>query len=112
MIRVSNITADPHQRHTLLTDDGQITLELRFLPAVQIWVMDTEYKGKVSKGVKLSAAVHHLRGFNYPFDFTIALTDGSDIDPFRRDDFETGRCELYYITPAEMEQVRGLEVPT
>jgi len=84
---------------------------LRFLPAVQIWIMDVSYRGDDQNGIKLSAGVHHLRNFNYPFDFTVVLTDDTGIDPFRRDDFETGRCELYYITPAEMEQVRGLEVP-
>lgn len=110
MIRVDNITADPHQHHTLLTEQGQVLLELRFLPAVQIWIMGVEYRGKVQRGIKLSANVHHIRGFNYPFDFTVVLTDDSGIDPFRRDDFDTGRCELYFITPEEMEQVRGLEV--
>lgn len=111
MIRIQNITADPHQRHTLLIDNGQITLSLRFLPVVQIWVMDVEYQGQVQRGIKLSASVLHVRSFNYPFDFTVVLTDDSGIDPFRRDDFETGRCELYFVTPAEMVDVRGLEVP-
>lgn len=111
MIRVDNITADPHQRHTLLVDNGQIILTLRFLPVVQIWVMDVEYRGKVQRGVKLSASVLHLRSFNYPFDFSVVLTDDTGIDPFRLDDFETERCELYYVTPDEMVEVRGLEVP-
>lgn len=111
MIQVENITADPHQRHTLLTDAGQVVIVLRFLPVVQIWVMDVEHEGRAQRGVKLSASVLHIRSFNFPFDFTVVLTDDTGIDPFRRDDFETGRCELYFVTPAEMVDLRGLELP-
>lgn len=111
MIQVENITADPHQRHTLLTDAGQVVIVLRFLPVVQIWIMDVEHEGRAQRGVKLSASVLHIRSFNFPFDFTVVLTDDTGIDPFRRDDFETGRCELYFVTPAEMVDLRGLELP-
>lgn len=111
MIQIENITADPHQRHTLLTDAGQVVIVLRFLPVVQIWVMDIEHEGRAQRGVKLSASVLHIRSFNFPFDFTVVLTDDTGIDPFRRDDFETGRCELYFVTPADMVDLRGLELP-
>jgi len=110
-LQILNITDEPHQRHTILTDDGEITLMLRFLPAVQVWYMDVEYNGAEARGIKLSAAVSHVRGFNFPFDFVLSLTDGSGIDPFRTDDFVTGRCELYFVTREEMFTVRGIEVP-
>lgn len=110
MHKINNITTDPFQRHTLLLDDKELTLELRFLPAVQIWIMDVEYLGRWQRGVKLSASVLHLRSFNFPFDFTVELTDGSGIDPFRLDDFADQRCELYFVTPAEMIEIRGQEI--
>lgn len=111
MIRIENLSSDAHQRHTLLIDRGQVALVLRYLPAVQIWIMDVEYLGKAQRGVKLSASVLHIRSFNFPFDFTVVVTDNSGVDPFRLDDFSSGRCELYFVTPAEMVDLRGLEVP-
>lgn len=111
MNQVENITADPFQRHTLLLEDREVTLELRYLPAVQIWIMNVEYNGRAQRGIKLSASVLHLRSFNFPFDFTVVITDNSGIDPFRLDDFADQRCELYFVTPAEMTQIRGAEVP-
>lgn len=110
MRRVENITAAPYQRHTLLLDDQELTLELRFLPAVQIWIMNVEYLGRWQRGIKLSASVLHLRSFNFPFDFTVDLTDDSGIDPFRLDDFLNQRCELYFVTPEEMTELRGQEI--
>jgi hypothetical protein len=109
--QITNITNEPHQIHTVLTDDGAVTLTLRFLPAVEIWILSVDYKGILANGVKLSAGVSHLRAFNYPFDVAIVLTDHSGIDPFKADDFSSGRCELYFAGRAEMFKIRGIEVP-
>ena len=110
MKRINNITSEPIQLHTLLVDDFEIELQLRFLPEVQIWVMSVTLNEKVINGIKISAGVLHMRGYNFPFDFAVQITDGSGLDPFRLDDFENERCELYYVTKDEMEQIRGLEV--
>ena len=109
MHKINNITAEPFQEHTLILADGEAVVELRFLPAVEIWTLGVTYKGKERAGQKLSANVYHLRPYNFPFDFTVVVNDGSGLDPFRADDFATGRCELYFITPEEMRQVRGQE---
>lgn len=110
MLRINNITSEPIQLHTLLIDEFEVELQLRFLPAVEIWVMSVNLSGKEISGIKLSAGVLHMRGYNYPFDFAVQITDGSGLDPFRLDDFEARRCELYYVTKDEMQQIRGLEV--
>lgn len=34
-------------------------------------------------------------------------TDGSGIDPYRADDFASGRIEMYLVTPEEMIDIRG-----
>jgi hypothetical protein len=110
MRQVNNITSEPIQLHTLLVDDFEIEVQLRFLPEVQIWLMSVTLNSKVIHGIKLSGGVLHMRGYNFPFDFAVEVTDGSGLDPFRIDDFETERCQLFYVTVDEMTDVRGLEV--
>lgn len=107
MHKLQNITAQPFQQHTLLLDDSEAVIELRYLPAVEIWTLSVEHEGRVRTGLKLTANVYHLRTYGFPFDFTVTIADGSGIDPFRVDDFASGRCELHYITPEEMQVVRG-----
>lgn len=109
MYKLSGITDEPYQAHTLLLDEGEAVLELRFLPAVQIWIMSVTHGEKVRTGIKLSASVYHLRSYGFEFDFVVTLTDGSGIDPFRVDDFASGRCEIYFVSPEEMQVVRGQE---
>lgn len=108
MNQVINITNDAHQVHTLLTENGNITLTLRFYPMVEAWIMDVAYGTKSVYGVKISLSVLHLEKFNFPFDFTVIGTAG--IDPYNINDFSDGRCTLWVINATEMEEYRGIAV--
>ncbi|MBL1319597.1 MAG: hypothetical protein JKY80_01945 [Mariprofundaceae bacterium] len=111
MIQIENITAEAHQRHTILFQESEVILTLRFYPTVSMWCFDAEYKTSVVSGMKLSVGVLHMRSRNLPFDFAVIDTLGDVIDPFRLDDFETGRCELYMLEPADMALIRATPVP-
>lgn len=111
MVRVENITDAPHQRHTILFENAEVVLVLRFLPTVGMWFFDAEYGGTTMGGYKLSVGVLHMRSRNMPFDFVVEDASGAGLDPFRRDDFATGRCRLYMLQTADMEAIRGVPVP-
>lgn len=108
---IENITSETDQVHTIISEDNEIGLRLRFHPAVQIWTMDITFAGQAVYGIQISIATLHIRGVNWPFDFAAEVTDNSGIPPFRVDDFANGRARLYILTRAEMLQVRGLDVP-
>lgn len=108
---LTNITSDPHQEHIIqLDEDIEITINLRFLLNMQIWLLDVEYKEQVKSGFKLSLGVQHINNINWPFDFAILDTDNSGIDPFKVNDFSSGRIELYLIEPNELADLRGYSV--
>jgi len=108
MIQIQNITDEAHQRHIIIFQQSEIILTLRFYQTVSMWCFDVEYKGKIVNGVKLSAGVLHIRSSNLPFDFAVV---GDVIDPFRLDDFKTGRCKLYMLEPIDMDVIRAAPVP-
>ena len=111
MIRLDNITADAHQRHTILFEESEIVLVLRFHPTVSMWTFDAVYKDTQVLGRKLSVGVLHMVSRNVPFDFIVSANAGTDLDPFRLDDFSTGRCSLHMLEADDMEVVRGAPVP-
>lgn len=111
MRRIENISAETWQRHVVLFQESEITLTLRYLPTVELWVMDVEYKDFVIYGVGLAVNVLHMQASNQPFGFVCQDTSGNGLDPFRRNDFEEGRTVLYLVGADEMEGVRGAEVP-
>lgn len=108
---IANISDEPYQRHVLLFERGEAVMTIRHLPPVEMWKMRMEYNGDFIDGVKLSLGTLHFRHKNWPFDIAILTTDNSGIDPYRVDDFSTGRCEMYLVTPEEMIEVRGGDVP-
>lgn len=110
MYRVNGITADPHQSHTLLMDDRQIVLTLRFLPVVQSWFMSLAYEDWRIDNIRLALNVSLISQSNQPFDFVVTDTDGLGVDPMTERCFETGRIELYFATAEELQEIRKYEV--
>lgn len=110
MRQITNITQEPIQRHTIIFEESEITLTLRFFPRHQFWAMDIEYGSYQVYGIKLSVSVLHITSGNMPFDFTVADNSNNGIDPFQRGDFESGRCSLYMFERDEMVQIRRGEV--
>lgn len=110
-LQIQNITDEAHQRHVIVFDESEIELTLRFHPTVEMWTFDTVYKTLNADGYKLSVGVLHMRSRNFPFDFVVRDQTDAGLDPFRLDDFSTGRCALYLLDAADMEIVRDAPVP-
>ena len=110
MREITNVTGDPSQRHIIDLEGNEITLDLRFYPTVEQWCFDVTYKDKSVKGVKLSLGVLHINNTNLPFDFAVLDMSNTGIDPFKVDDFEILRCQLYILDPDDMETFRGVPV--
>jgi len=110
MRQIENIGDEGFQNHNILLADGDINLQIRFLSSVQFWQMSVTYQGKSINGVKMSCGVIHMRSANFPFDFIITDESGAGIDPYKSDDFSSGRNIVYLLDSDEMEQIRGQEV--
>jgi hypothetical protein len=109
---IINITDEPRQRHVLLVGDEEIVIILNFWQVSEFWTFDVSWRNERYNGFMLSLGCLHIQALNWPFDFFCATTDSSGLAPFRLGDFSEGRCELYFVTAEEMQERRGLEVPT
>ncbi len=112
MRRIINKTNKTIQRHTILFQESEIILTLRYYPRVEMWAFDTEYANNLTLGRKLSVGVLHMVSENQPFDFIVTDRSSAGIDPFRINDFSDGRCYLYLMEASDMVSIRnGAEVP-
>jgi hypothetical protein len=73
-------------------------------------MFDAEFGDNQVYGLKLSVGVLHMLSQNQPFDFICIDRSGNGIDPFQRQDFSGGRCNIYMLEAADMELIRGIEV--
>ncbi|MDF1593741.1 MAG: hypothetical protein P1P89_19715 [Desulfobacterales bacterium] len=112
MIQITNLTDEPNQRHTVIFEESEIVVKLRFFPRHHFWSMDVVYGTYQVFGVKLSVGALHIESGNQPFDFTVMDNSGNGIDPYRINDFSNGRCSLYMFERADMLLIRdGEAVP-
>lgn len=94
-IKIANITSDSNQRHTIEMDGGNVILVLRFHVQIQQWTADITRNEKSVYGVKLATGVKHIPSMNMGVD--LAVVADENIDPFKADDFESGRCNLLMV---------------
>lgn len=110
-VRIENITNEAIQSHVVLLEGKEINLELRFLPVAEMWMISVEYQGVKATGFRLANNVLHMQSTNYPFDFIAVDQSERGLDPYRIDDFSEGRVNLYMLQRADMEEIRGQDVP-
>jgi len=111
MLQIENITNDSYQRHSILFEDYEIVLTLRYLHRCSAWFMDLEYISWSVSGIKLSTGVKHIAGQNKPFDFFVSDETNNGIDPYKLDDFSSERNILYLLEREDVEKIRGIDLP-
>lgn len=94
-LEIEGITADANQSHTIEREGGNVVIDLRYHPQIQQWTMDVLRGTKGIYNVKLSTGVGHIKAQNMGVDFAVVAE--ADFDPFRIDDFESGRCILLAV---------------
>ena len=100
--QIENITDEPYQQHTVLIEEEEAVLTLRFLPRVQAWSMDIEHPDWNMYGIRLSVGARMTQSAGRDFDFVCRDKSENRIDPFRVDDFATDRCRLYLLEPDDV----------
>ncbi|MFS1564153.1 MAG: hypothetical protein ACL7AX_12150 [Candidatus Arsenophonus phytopathogenicus] len=101
MYQVENLSSDPIQTHTLLTDIDDIELTLTFYPSISAWNMNVTYRNITINGVAVSLGVPLLHDSRLPFTIVAIARDNPDIEPSLLDDFASGRISLYLLVGEE-----------
>jgi hypothetical protein len=110
MIRITNITKDANQKHTILFESNNIDLVLLYHSIIQQWSFNVSYRGVQRNGIRLALGTRHLESAHLPFDFIIEDNARLDVDPFLISDFASGRLSLFLIERDELKQIRGFDV--
>ena len=81
------------------------TLQFRFLPTQNKWIMDVLYDGREINGIAVLCSANILRNYRnlIPFGFLCKTPDG--LDPFFIDDFSSQRARLYLLSADEVAQI-------
>lgn len=103
---LTTITSSPNQLHTLVLEDNETaTFRLYYSPRMEEWFYDISYKDLTINCSKVVLTFNSLRQFKRIIPFGLAFFSDGNIEPFRLDDFETGRVNIGILTANEVKQI-------
>lgn len=114
-IRILNtLTDSAYQSVSFVTAEGEdVTLTLRFIPSQETWYLDVESESLTTRGLALTSFVNLLDPYSNNMTWGLYVWSEDGFDPWRVDDFATGRIRLGVFEGLERAIVQEyLDVPS
>lgn len=106
MRQISEISSDPKQKFTFITDDNiSFEFKLEFIASQQGWFYSLKYQNLSINGNRLVMDINILRNYKNILPFGIGITTDNATEPFLIDDFSTGRVKFYLLDKAEVKDL-------
>lgn len=106
MQEITTLTSSPNQRHQLVLESNDtVDFRLYYLGRMQSWYYDFTYNNTIVNCNKVVLTPNSLRSFKKILPFGLAFVGKGDIEPFRIDDFSSGRVKMYVLNSDEVEQI-------
>ena len=106
MQTVTSIKTNPNQTMQLVLENNEtVDFHLYYSARTENWYYDFSYKSITCKGSKVVLSPNALRQFKRILPFGIMFSSESLAEPFRLDDFSSGRIVLSVLNSAEVAQI-------
>ena len=102
-IRVlSTLNENAHQTVSFVTNEGEsVTLNLKYIPSQECWTVDVISDSLTIYGLTLSSFVNILDPYHNNITWGLYVWSKDGFDPWRIDDFSTGRIKIAIIEDLE-----------
>lgn len=103
---ITTLTDYPNQRHQLVIEDGNSAdFHLYFSGRQMSWYYDISYQNIIINCNKVVLTPNSLRQFKNQLPFGIAFYTDGFVEPFKLDDFSSGRIKMAILNSEEVKQV-------
>lgn len=99
---LNTLTENANQSVSFVTEDGEsVKLNLKFIPSQECWTIDVISDSLTIYGLTLSAFQNILDPYHNNITWGLYVWSKDGFDPWRIDDFATGRIKLAVIENLE-----------
>lgn len=106
MQQITSITSQPKQRMQLVLDKNEtFDFELIYSLRNQAWYFSFSYKEIKASLLKVVLTPNALRQFKNILPFGIMFSTTGYVQPFKPDDFSSGRIQMYVLNKEEVLQI-------
>lgn len=103
---ITTLTDYPNQRHQLVLENRESAdFRLYFLARQRSWYYDITYKDLTINCNKVVLTPNSLRQFRNILPFGLAFYTDGFVEPFKIDDFSSGRIKMAILNSDEVKQV-------
>ena len=103
---ITTLTNYPNQRHQLVLENKESAdLRLYFLARQNSWYYDITYNNITINCNKVVLTPNSLRQFKHILPFGLIFYTDGYVEPFKIDDFSSGRVKMAILNSDEVEQI-------
>lgn len=103
---ITSLTSYPNQRHQLVLENRESAdFHLYYHGRTMSWNYDIAYNDLVINGCKVVLTPNALRQFKNIIPFGLMFFSDGDVEPFRLDDFSSGRIKMAVLNKEEVRQI-------
>lgn len=106
MQEITTLTSHPNQRHQLVLENRESAdFRLYFLARQRSWYYDITYNDITINCNKVVLTPNSLRQFKHILPFGLAFYTDGNVEPFKVDDFSSGRIKMGVLNADEVKQI-------
>ena len=103
---ITTLTDAPKQQHTLVLYNNETAdFYLEYCGRMESWYFSISYNDITQKCIKVVLTPNALRHLRRIIPFGIAFISESQVEPFRIDDFISGRIKMYVLNEEDVASV-------
>lgn len=108
MLYINHLTNDPQQQTFVSGIPGlTITMNLRFMPRIQRWIMDIITPNWAAYGLGVTTHPNMLRQYRNQIPFGICCIAASGLDPYTINDFANQTANLYLLDSDDVAEIES-----
>lgn len=106
MQNITSITSSANQRMQLVLENNEtVDFHIYYSARMQSWYYDFSYKNITCNGSKVVLSPNSIRQFRNILPFGFKTSSNSYVQPFKQDDFSSGRVVFSILNSDEVKQV-------
>lgn len=108
MLLINEFTDNPIQSCSFpLETRESVDFRMYYLATQQGWYFDIKYQNFECNGNRLVLGANILRCFKNRIPFGLMVMADRGIEPYKLDDFTTGRVKVYVLSADEVKQIEN-----
>lgn len=106
MQTITSITSSVNQRMQLVLENNEtVDFHIYYSARMQSWYYDFSYKNVTCNGSKVVLSPNSIRQFRKILPFGFMFNANSYVQPFKQDDFSSGRVQFSVLNADEVQQI-------